>query len=158
MFNSPPAHLSLPTPESGTPAQLSPAPTTLTGTFGSQPTNPSPPVPKSGTVSLITTSAQVRLPAAMPSSCSGTSDTIPTCPTSETGTIPPIAMTALSPSATPGPSRSSALQWPILTGYRLLVIFATFGYGTAKAILASHGKTLMPQTMEWVIGIIVTLV
>jgi len=46
---------------------------------------------------------------------------------------------------------------PKLTGYRLLVVSTTVAFGSAKAILTSQGRKLAPTTLEWIFGIIITL-
>jgi len=55
-------------------------------------------------------------------------------------------------------SRGSSTPWhPKLTGFRLLVIFLTVGLGTAKAITTLHGQIWTSVTLEWMIGVAVSL-
>ncbi|TDL24732.1 hypothetical protein BD410DRAFT_718406 [Rickenella mellea] len=44
-----------------------------------------------------------------------------------------------------------------LTGYRLIVILTTAGFGLSKAALSYHGKSTAPTTLEWLYGIVITV-
>ena len=44
-----------------------------------------------------------------------------------------------------------------LTGYRLLNIGVIFIFGTAKVILSCFGETIVPNALEWVLGVLFTL-
>ncbi|TDL13661.1 hypothetical protein BD410DRAFT_735048 [Rickenella mellea] len=44
-----------------------------------------------------------------------------------------------------------------LTGYRLIVILTTAGFGLSKAALSYQGKSTTPTTLEWLYGIIITV-
>jgi hypothetical protein len=53
---------------------------------------------------------------------------------------------------------SPASTWhPKLTGYRLIVIALTVGFGLSKAILCYKGKSIAPITLEWVFGVVIYL-
>lgn len=59
------------------------------------------------------------------------------------------------PHATAG---GSSEPWhPKLTVHRALIISLTTGFGLAKAILSYRGKSVAPTTIEWVFGVVVTL-
>ncbi|KAH6889596.1 hypothetical protein BKA70DRAFT_1329308 [Coprinopsis sp. MPI-PUGE-AT-0042] len=61
----------------------------------------------------------------------------------------------------PWPESSNLVtsSWhPKLTGARLLVIFATIGLGTAKAVTAYRGDTIAPVTIEWVMTIVLFII
>ena len=44
-----------------------------------------------------------------------------------------------------------------LTGYRLVNIGVIFVFGTAKVILSCFGETIVPNALEWVLGVLFTL-
>jgi hypothetical protein len=46
---------------------------------------------------------------------------------------------------------------PKLTGFRLLVISLTVGLGIAKAITTLHGQVWTSVTLEWMVGVAVSL-
>lgn len=55
--------------------------------------------------------------------------------------------------------RPALLGIPIakLTGYRLIVIALTVGFGLSKTILSYKGKSIAPITLEWVFGVVIYL-
>ena len=44
-----------------------------------------------------------------------------------------------------------------LTAYRLLNISLIIGLGTAKAVLVARDQSCAPSVLEWVMGVIVTV-
>ncbi|KAF8841845.1 hypothetical protein BDN67DRAFT_478063 [Paxillus ammoniavirescens] len=77
-----------------------------------------------------------------------------------TTTTPPRAL-ATPPQASANPPSvpppDSTPDKPKLTGYRLLVVSLTTGFGTAQAILTYQGHTFAPTTLGWIFGIVITL-
>ena len=60
--------------------------------------------------------------------------------------------------ATNNPSADGVKETGIkLTGYRLLNIGVIFTFGTAKVILSCLGETIVPNALEWVLGVLFTL-
>ncbi|KIJ12929.1 hypothetical protein PAXINDRAFT_82093 [Paxillus involutus ATCC 200175] len=55
------------------------------------------------------------------------------------------------------PLPDSTPDKPKLTGYRLLVVSLTIGFGTAQAILTYQRHTFTPTTLGWIFGIVITL-
>jgi hypothetical protein len=55
------------------------------------------------------------------------------------------------------PLPDSTPDKPKLTGYRLLAVSLTIGFGTAQAILTYQGHTFAPTTLGWIFGIVITL-
>ena len=45
-----------------------------------------------------------------------------------------------------------------VTGYRLLNTGLIVGIGSAKAILVARGKSAAPSVLEWILGVILTVV
>ncbi|KAF8318422.1 hypothetical protein DL93DRAFT_2035315, partial [Clavulina sp. PMI_390] len=45
-----------------------------------------------------------------------------------------------------------------LTGYRILTTAIILGFGLAKAALSCVGWTLVPITLEWVMGVVAALI
>lgn len=58
---------------------------------------------------------------------------------------------------TPEPPVHMAIRHPQLTVYRALVVFSTFGFSTAKAILTYRGKTIASITVEWIFAVVIFL-
>ena len=58
-----------------------------------------------------------------------------------------------------GPStrRSAGSHFPKVTGYRLLVIGLTAGFGLSKAKLSYQGQSTAPNTLDWLYGVIAFL-
>ncbi|KJA28152.1 hypothetical protein HYPSUDRAFT_34514 [Hypholoma sublateritium FD-334 SS-4] len=58
-----------------------------------------------------------------------------------------------------GPSarRSIGSHFPKVTGYRLLVIGLTAGFGLSKAKLSYQGQSTAPNTLDWLYGVIAFL-
>ena len=46
---------------------------------------------------------------------------------------------------------------PALTGYRILVTLCVVGLGTLKAGLSYRGNSTEPTTIEWVLGVVITV-
>ncbi|KAF8995233.1 hypothetical protein BDQ17DRAFT_1430493 [Cyathus striatus] len=46
---------------------------------------------------------------------------------------------------------------PRLTGYRILVVALTAGFGFFKALLSYLGKNTAPNTLDWMYGVVVFL-
>ncbi|KDR80050.1 hypothetical protein GALMADRAFT_242266 [Galerina marginata CBS 339.88] len=64
-------------------------------------------------------------------------------------------MPTLLPSTVEQPPR----QWhPKITPYRLTFLLTTIALGTTKAIATYHGQSVMSTTMEWISGVIVSLI
>jgi hypothetical protein len=42
---------------------------------------------------------------------------------------------------------------PKLTGYRLLYIVLTAGFGISKAVLSYEGYSTAPNTLDWIYGV-----
>jgi hypothetical protein len=55
------------------------------------------------------------------------------------------------------PLPDSTPDKPKLTGYRLLAVSLTIGFGTAQAILTYQRHTFAPTTLGWIFGIVITL-
>ncbi|KAF8967693.1 hypothetical protein BDZ97DRAFT_505399 [Flammula alnicola] len=47
---------------------------------------------------------------------------------------------------------------PKMTGYRILVIFLTAGFGLSKAKLSYQGKSTAPNTLDWMYGVVAFLI
>lgn len=57
-----------------------------------------------------------------------------------------------------GPStRGASRLIPKITGYRLLVIFLTAGFGLSKAKLSYNGLSTAPTTLDWMNGVVAFL-
>ncbi|KAF9480520.1 hypothetical protein BDN70DRAFT_877510 [Pholiota conissans] len=56
-----------------------------------------------------------------------------------------------------GPSTRRPTRYPKLTGYRLLVIFLTAGFGLSKAKLSYNGQSTAPNTLDWLYGVVAFL-
>jgi hypothetical protein len=55
-------------------------------------------------------------------------------------------------------SKKPPQRWhPKITPYRLLVLMVTVSFGTTKAILTYKGETIAPITLEWIAGVVVSL-
>lgn len=49
-------------------------------------------------------------------------------------------------------------RWrPELTGYRILTVLLTAGFGLSKAILSYRGLSTAPTTVDWLYGVVVFL-
>ncbi|TDL17806.1 hypothetical protein BD410DRAFT_537548 [Rickenella mellea] len=55
------------------------------------------------------------------------------------------------------PHPSSNLDHPKLTGYRILVVTLTGTFGFAKAISTYMGGSTLPNTFDWVYGVVCTI-
>lgn len=61
-------------------------------------------------------------------------------------------------SSAPSEQLTATSSWhPKLTGYRLMVIVLTVGFGLSKAILTYRGESIAPTTLEWVFSVVVFL-
>lgn len=56
-----------------------------------------------------------------------------------------------------GPSARRSSHFPKVTGYRLLVIGLTAGFGLSKAKLSYQGQSTAPNTLDWLYGVIAFL-
>ncbi|KAF8318424.1 hypothetical protein DL93DRAFT_2035929, partial [Clavulina sp. PMI_390] len=45
-----------------------------------------------------------------------------------------------------------------ITGYRILTTTIILGFGLAKASLSYMGRTVVPITLEWVMGVLVAII
>ena len=55
-------------------------------------------------------------------------------------------------------SKKPPQRWhPKITPYRLLVLVVGVSFGTTKAILAYKGETIALITVEWIAGVVVSL-
>ncbi|KIK97237.1 hypothetical protein PAXRUDRAFT_825126 [Paxillus rubicundulus Ve08.2h10] len=68
---------------------------------------------------------------------------------------PTTTQASANPPSVPPPD--STPDQPKLTGYRLLVVSLTIGFGTAQAILTYQGHKFAPTTLAWISGIVITL-
>lgn len=59
------------------------------------------------------------------------------------------------------PVRSTRKQPPLLialTAYRLLNTIVIISFGTAKAVLTAQGKSAVPTVLDWMLGVVLTIV
>jgi hypothetical protein len=53
---------------------------------------------------------------------------------------------------------SAHKRWhPRLTGYRILTVVLTAGFGLSKAALSYCGQSTVPTTLDWLYGVVVFL-
>ncbi|KAJ7451786.1 hypothetical protein B0H11DRAFT_2075109 [Mycena galericulata] len=52
-------------------------------------------------------------------------------------------------------NRSATRAHPRLTGYRMLFLILTSGFGAFKAYLSYRGQTTVPTTLDWMYGVVV---
>ena len=89
-------------------------------------------------------------------SSSGSFSIVGTEVDAERSSTPPILR--VDQEATDSPSADGIEENGIkLTGYRLVNIGVIFVFGTAKVILSCFGETIVPNALEWVLGVLFTL-
>ena len=60
-------------------------------------------------------------------------------------------------SEAPREEQQRGSHWPRMTGYRLLTLLLTAGFGLSKAKLSYEGYSTAPNTLDWLYGVVAFL-